>query len=91
MSDNCIHGLQPGKCPQCEARRAPHSYSYTGSLCATDITAELARLREVELAALRVASSVRDGVCLDRGALKLLDAALESDGAPERRLTVVTP
>jgi len=42
--------------------------------------AELIRLRAIQAAALRVASSVRDGVCLDRGALKLLDDALEARG-----------
>lgn len=39
---------------------------------------ELARLRAIEAAALRVASSRRDGVVVDQGALDLLDAALEA-------------
>lgn len=40
-------------------------------------TRELARLRAVEAAALRVASSRRDGVVVDKGALDKLDAELE--------------
>ena len=40
---------------------------------------EIARLRKVEAAALRVASSRRDGVVTDKGALDLLDQALEQN------------
>lgn len=39
---------------------------------------EIERLRRIEAAALRVASSRRDGVVTDRGALDRLDAALEA-------------
>lgn len=38
---------------------------------------ELERLRKIQVAALRVASSRRDGIVTDRGALDRLDAALE--------------
>ena len=40
---------------------------------------EIARLRKVEAAALRVASSRRDGIVTDKGALDLLDQALEQN------------
>ena len=40
--------------------------------------AELERLRKVQAAALRVASSRRNGIVTDQGALDLLDQALES-------------
>lgn len=39
---------------------------------------EIARLTRIENAAMRVASSRRDGVVTDKGALDLLDAALEA-------------
>ena len=39
--------------------------------------AELDRLRKIQAAALRVASSRRDGVVTDKGALDRLDAVLE--------------
>lgn len=42
-----------------------------------DQARELDRLRAVEAAALRVASSRRDGVVTDKAVLDLLDAALE--------------
>lgn len=42
-----------------------------------ELQAENERLRKVEAAALRVASSRRDGVVTDVGALDRLDAALE--------------
>lgn len=38
---------------------------------------EIERLRKVQAAALRVASSRRDGIVTDRGALDRLDAVLE--------------
>lgn len=40
---------------------------------------EIERLRKVEAAALRVASSRRDGIVTDKGALDLLDRALEQN------------
>jgi hypothetical protein len=39
---------------------------------------EIARLRNVEAIALRVASSRRDGIVTDKGVLDLLDAVLEA-------------
>jgi hypothetical protein len=39
---------------------------------------ELERLRKIQAAALRVASSRRNGIVTDQGALDLLDQALES-------------
>jgi len=61
------------------------SYSYTGAdgikrQLADDFAEavrELHRLQRIEAAALRVASSRRDGIVTDQGPLDLLDAALE--------------
>lgn len=41
---------------------------------------EIERLRKIQAAALRVASSRRGGIVTDQGPLDLLDAALESSG-----------
>lgn len=45
-------------------------------------TAEITRLRAIENAAMRVASSRRNGIVTDQGALDRLDAALEAQPPP---------
>lgn len=49
-----------------------------------ELRRDLDRLHRIENAALRVASSRRDGIVTDRAALDLLDAALE-DVTPAAR------
>lgn len=55
-----------------------------------ELQADVERLRKIEAAALRVASSRRDGVVTDVGALDRLDAALEGR-AVETPATRVRP